>query len=175
MIDDIEEFSSELHVKALGQAIVLENREIEVDETRSIEWISAAVPEQSIDGSATGRRSLLGRHGKTLQLNVVIRISSIHWRSTAGSSKPIRISERVGIVQAQRITPDENCERRPRTGCKHSSNLPPIERPTAKTGQGTRTRNLPRAADHEILPEIKVGLASPESRVEEEGETRWRV
>src|ERR1700733_9872456 len=110
MVEDVEELCAELNIEVFGYRIVLEQREIQVDEARSIERISAAISEQGVDRSATCCRALLCRHRKALQLDVIIRISGINRRSTSRTGQPIGIGERVGIVEAKGIAADQNCK-----------------------------------------------------------------
>src|SRR5215469_15302193 len=70
VVENVEHLCAELKVgsfRNLPQVGVLEQGEVHVDQTRSSYRIPPAVAEQSVNGSATGSRSLRGRHGETLQ------------------------------------------------------------------------------------------------------------
>ncbi len=97
MIKNIEQFGPKLHIKRVGDfldVIVLEERKIEIHQSRADDRVAAQIP---------AKRNGI-RHGETLRLDVVRGIAGVDKRATTRTGNQIRhIDVRVGTLHTQGV------------------------------------------------------------------------
>ena len=94
---------------------------------------------------------------------------------TAAALQSIWIVEWVGVVQPEWIATDENGKGGASAGLKDTAKLPVANRCLKKAIVPFQARQHPCATDDRTLRQVEIGWASPEQRIEPEGQTRWRI
>src|SRR6266446_3364296 len=123
VIQNVEKLGPELCIEAIRDpldVVVLEQREIEVHQSRPDECVSAQVP---AEGNGV-------RNREALRLDVADGITRVHQRTATGASNQVRnINAWVCAFHSERVSPNTRCERHAGAGFEHPSYLPSSQAP----------------------------------------------